>query len=69
MHAKSELRSYQNRLVTTLYESNGHLVVVPMGGGKTIAGLTTVEELIAAGEDPACAGAGAEARCATGLAR
>ena len=50
MHATSELRSYHNRLVTTLYESNGHLVVVPMGGGKTIAGLTTVEELIAAGE-------------------
>jgi len=46
MHAKSELRSYQNRLVTTLYESTAHLVVVPMGGGKTIAGLTTVEELI-----------------------
>jgi SNF2 family DNA or RNA helicase len=50
MHKKSELRSYQNRLVTTLYESNGHLVVVPMGGGKTISGLTAVDELITAGE-------------------
>jgi len=47
---KSELRGYQNRTVTTLYESKGHLIVLPMGAGKSIIGLTTVEEMIRDGE-------------------
>lgn len=46
MRQKAELRGYQNRLVTRLYESTGHVAVLPMGGGKTISTLTAVQELI-----------------------
>jgi superfamily II DNA or RNA helicase len=46
MRQKSELHGYQNRMATALYESSGHLMVAPMGGGKTIASLTASEELL-----------------------
>jgi SNF2 family DNA or RNA helicase len=50
MRPKSALRGYQNRTVTELYESPGRLIVLPMGAGKSAIGLTTVDELIEAGE-------------------
>jgi len=46
MRQKTELRPYQNRIATHLYENDELLVVLRPGGGKTIAALTAIEELI-----------------------
>jgi SNF2 family DNA or RNA helicase len=46
MRQKTELRPYQNRLVTELYENDHRLCVVRPGGGKTVAALTAIEELL-----------------------
>lgn len=43
---KSDLHDYQNKNITALYENSELLAIVPMGGGKTIAALTAVSELI-----------------------
>jgi SNF2 family DNA or RNA helicase len=45
MRKKTDLRDYQSRTVTTLYESDGHIAVLPMGAGKTVAALTAIDEL------------------------
>lgn len=50
MRRKSDLRSGQQAVTTELYERDGVLAVVPMGGGKTAATLTAVRELIDDGE-------------------
>lgn len=49
MRLKSELRPYQQRIATHLYENDEALCVVRPGGGKTVSALTTIEELIANG--------------------
>lgn len=46
MRKKSDLRAYQDRLVTHLYEHDAVQVVAGMGSGKTAVGLTAVAELI-----------------------
>jgi hypothetical protein len=46
MRRKSELRTTQNDMVTSLYESDEKLCVLRPGGGKTIVGLTTIDELL-----------------------
>jgi len=46
MREKSELRPYQNRIATSLYESDEKIAVARPGGGKTVAALTAIEELI-----------------------
>ena len=46
MHAKSDLHTYQNGLITALYEHEELLAIVPMGGGKTVCALTAAQELI-----------------------
>jgi hypothetical protein len=46
MRQKSDLRPYQDRIATALYEADAKLCVVRPGGGKTIAALTAIEELI-----------------------
>ena len=46
MRLKSDLRSYQHRVVTHLYEHDEALAVLKMGAGKTISTLTAIEELI-----------------------
>ena len=46
MRDKSELRDYQLRLTTALYESDEKICVARPGGGKTIVGLTAIEELL-----------------------
>jgi hypothetical protein len=46
MRQKNELRPYQNRIATHLYENDELLAVVRPGGGKTIAALTAIEELL-----------------------
>jgi SNF2 family DNA or RNA helicase len=46
MRHKSELRPYQDRIATHLYENNEALCVARMGGGKTIATLTAIDELL-----------------------
>jgi hypothetical protein len=45
MREKSELRPYQHRIATALYESDEKIAVARPGGGKTIAALTAIEEL------------------------
>ena len=45
MRQKTELRPYQNRLVTELFENDHRLCVVRPGGGKTVSALTAIEEL------------------------
>ena len=45
MFRKSDLRSYQQRIATELYEHDGRLLVAGMGSGKTISALTAFEEL------------------------
>ena len=45
MRKKTDLRDYQSRTVTTLYESDGHIAVLPMGAGKTASALTAIDEL------------------------
>lgn len=46
MRKKSDLRGYQNRVVTHLYENDAVQVIVGMGGGKTVTALTAIRELI-----------------------
>jgi len=46
MRQKNELRTYQNRIVTHLYENDEALCVLRPGGGKTITGLTAIVELL-----------------------
>ena len=46
MLSKSDLREGQQIVATRVYEDDGVLVVVPMGGGKTAAVLTAIKELI-----------------------
>ena len=46
MREKSELRPYQHRIATALYENDEKIAVVRPGGGKTVAALTAIEELI-----------------------
>jgi SNF2 family DNA or RNA helicase len=46
MRQKSELRPYQERIATALYDHDEHLCVLRPGGGKTVAALTAIEELI-----------------------
>ena len=46
MRLKKELRPYQQRIATHLYENDEALCVVRPGGGKTISALTAIEELI-----------------------
>ena len=46
MRQKSEMRPYQNRIATELYESDEEIAVARPGGGKTVGGLTAIEELM-----------------------
>ena len=46
MRLKTDLRGYQQRTVTALYERAELQAVLPMGAGKTAAALTAVSELI-----------------------
>lgn len=46
MRQKSDLRAFQQRLVTRFYEHAATGAVVPMGGGKTAAALTAARELL-----------------------
>jgi len=43
---KSELRPYQDRICTHLYQHDAALAVLRPGGGKTVTALTAIEELI-----------------------
>jgi hypothetical protein len=45
MRTKKDLRGYQDRVATHLYEHDAALAVIRPGGGKTIAALTAIEEL------------------------
>ena len=46
MRQKSELRPYQQRIASALYEFDEKIAVARPGGGKTVAGLTAIQELI-----------------------
>jgi hypothetical protein len=46
MRQKSELRPYQQRVVSHLYEHDQAMAVLKMGAGKTISTLTAIAELI-----------------------
>src|SRR6186713_385710 len=46
----SDLRPYQQRIATFLYEKDEALCVLRMGGGKTIAALTAIADLLDQGE-------------------
>jgi len=46
MRQKNELRPYQDRVATFLYENDEAMVVLRPGGGKTIAALTAITELL-----------------------
>ena len=46
MRQSSELRPYQQRIATHLYDHDEALCVVRPGGGKTVAALTAIEELL-----------------------
>ena len=46
MRAKKDLRPYQDRFATHLYENDEALAVIRPGGGKTIAALTAIDELL-----------------------
>ena len=46
MRAKTELRPYQDRIATHLYENDEAMVVLRPGGGKTISALTAITELL-----------------------
>jgi hypothetical protein len=46
MRQKNELRPYQDRFATALYENDELLLVARPGFGKTIAALTAIEELL-----------------------
>jgi hypothetical protein len=43
---KLEFRDYQNRIVAALYEADEKIAVARPGSGKTIIGLTAIQELI-----------------------
>jgi hypothetical protein len=45
MRQQSEMRPYQDRIATTLYESDEKIAVARPGGGKTIAALTAIVDL------------------------
>jgi SNF2-related domain len=45
MRKPAELRPYQQRIATHLYENNEAICVARMGGGKTAAALTAITEL------------------------
>lgn len=49
MRKKSDMRPYQNRVATHLYEHDAVQAVIPMGGGKTASAQTAIAELIADG--------------------
>lgn len=49
MRSLADLRPYQNRVVTALYETTGLVAVLKMGAGKTVAALTAIDELIGDG--------------------
>src|SRR6476646_3686279 len=46
MRTKSEMRPYQDRIATHLYEHDAAVAVLRPGGGKTVTALTAIEELI-----------------------
>ena len=46
MREKADLRAYQDRSVTDLYEHDERQAVLPMGGGKTAVALTAARELL-----------------------
>ncbi len=46
MRHKNEMRPYQDRIATALYENDEQLCVLRPGGGKTVAGLTAIHELL-----------------------
>jgi SNF2 family DNA or RNA helicase len=46
MRTKKELRPYQDRIATHLYEHNEALCVLRPGGGKTVSALTAIGELL-----------------------
>lgn len=46
MRSADELRPYQQRVATYLYESDSALAVVKMGGGKTASTLTAIVDLL-----------------------
>jgi hypothetical protein len=46
MRQKKDLRPYQDRVATALYENDAKLAVLRPGGGKTIIALTAIEELL-----------------------
>ena len=46
MRSETDLRPYQNRIATALYEHDELLCVVRPGGGKTVAALTAIGDLI-----------------------
>ncbi len=45
MRQKKDMRPYQDRVATALYENDAKLAVLRPGAGKTIAALTAIEEL------------------------
>ncbi len=46
MRQKNEMRPYQDRIATHLYEHDAAMAVLRPGGGKTVTALTAIEELI-----------------------
>ena len=50
MRPVTDLRPYQQRIATHLYEQNEAMCVLRPGGGKTIAALTAIADLIDQGE-------------------
>lgn len=46
MREKSELRAYQQRAITALYENDERQAILPMGAGKTVAAGTAARELL-----------------------
>jgi hypothetical protein len=46
MRLKKEMRPYQDRIATHLYENDEKICVLRPGGGKTVVALTAIEELL-----------------------
>ena len=46
MRQKKEMRPYQDRIATHLYENDEKICVLRPGGGKTVTALTAIEELL-----------------------
>ena len=46
MRQKTELRPYQDRIATDLYNHDCRFAIVRPGGGKTVAALTAIRELL-----------------------